>query len=231
MSKTTPRVLFEALIGQLSRIWKSIIVGIVISLGGTGFTVLLAKLTGYSVWELAKDPTEVAGVPPYTGMLSSWGVLLWVMTAAICLFCAVLLKRHHASNVSFGFLAASGVLSLCLGIDDLYMLHELLLPRISNLPEMFFYLLYFVAFIVYLFCFASRILKHDYLLLAVAVFWFAFSRSYFGISYLERFMTMDDMLKHIGIVFWLIFFFRASLQEVSALLDRQTQTLSKPLGG
>jgi len=222
MSKITPHFLFTSVIDQLSKIWKLVLAGIVVSLGGTGGTVLAAKLTGYSVWELAKDPTEVAGVPPYIGMLSNWGVLLWIITAAICLFGAVLLKARRAPEVSFRFLAISGILSFFLGVDDLYMLHELLLPKMSNLPEMFYYLLYFLAFAAYLVYFARRILQHDYLLLAAAVFWFAFSRTYFGISYLERFMTADDILKHFGIVFWLIFFFRASLQEVTELFQAKT---------
>ena len=79
MSKIISRFSPSAIIGQLSKIWKTIVFGIIISLGGAGFTVLVAKLTGNPMWTLARDPAEMEHYSPYIGMLSNWGVILWIV--------------------------------------------------------------------------------------------------------------------------------------------------------
>lgn len=218
MKNFTSRLSFSAIIAQLKNTWKVIVLGIVVSLGGAGFTVLIATLTDNPIWKLAKDPAEVTKVQPYIGMLSNWGVLLWVITGTVCVFSAVLLKQFNAPSASYRFIAVSGALSLLLGIDDLYMFHERLLPRMFHIPEFFYYVLYLLTFLTYLAYFARQILKYDYLLFAAALFLFGLSRDYFiQIPYFGDFVTTEDMLKYFGIVFWLIFFFRTSLQEVIEL--------------
>lgn len=222
MSKITSHFSLSAIIGQLSKIWKTIIVGILISLGSAGFTVMVAKLTGSSISSLAKDPAEIRHFPPYIGMLSNWGVILWIVTASICLFSAILLKQQKASGPTLKFLATSGTFSLLLGVDDLYMLHDRLLPRLFHMPEIFFYLLYFFAFAAYLVYFIPQILKYDYLLFLAAFLFFVFSRQFFvRIPYLSEFNTTGDMLKYFGIVFWLIFFYRTALHEINTRLGSQ----------
>jgi len=216
MSKITSHFSLSVVIGQLARIWKTIAFVIFISLGGAGGTVLVAKLTGNPIWKLAQDPASIIWYPPYIGLLSNWGVILWVVTATICLFSAVLLKRHRATGVTIRFLVVSGLFSLLLGIDDLYMLHDRLLPRMFHKPEIFFYLLYFFALVAYLAYFTPQIMKYDYLLFLVALMLFVFSR--IRIPYFDRFMTTGDMLKYFGIVFWLAFFYRTALHEMTTLV-------------
>jgi hypothetical protein len=152
-------------------------------------------------------------------MLSNWGVILWVVTATICLFSAALLKLQKATDGRFKFLLVSGLFSLLLGLDDLYLLHDRLLPRIFHMPEIFFYLLYFFAFVAYLVYFIPQILKYDYLLFLAAFLFFVISRQFFvRIPYLSEFNTTGDMLKYFGIVFWLAFFYRTALHEVNTLV-------------
>ena len=209
---------------QLFKIWRTVVVGILISLGGAGFTVWIAKLTHNPIWMLAKDPADTKHFPPYIGMLSNWGVILWTATAVICLFSAVLLKQQEAPLATRRFLVASGIFSLWLGIDDLYMLHDRLFPRMFHVPEILFYLLYFLVFAVYLVYFTPQILKYDYLLFMAAFLFFVFSRQFFiQIPYFNQFNTTGDMLKYFGIVFWLTFFYRTALHEVNAFLRLEKQ--------
>ena len=207
---------------QIIKIWITIGVSIFISLGGAGLTVLVATLTHNPIWKLAKDPAEVMGFSPYIGMLSNWGVVLWTGAAAICLFSAVLLKQQNASNPTFTFIAVSGVFSLLLGIDDLFLLHDRLFPRLFHIPENYFYFLYLLAFLVYLVCFGRQIIKYDYLLFGAALLFFLMSRRVFvTLPFFDQFMTTGDMLKYFGIVFWFAFFYRTALLEVSALLKHE----------
>ena len=97
MSQILSRFSPSAIKNQISKIWKTVAIGILISLGGAGFTVWIAKLTDNPIWMLARDPAETKHFPPYIGMLSNWGVILWTATAVICLFSAVLLKQQKAS--------------------------------------------------------------------------------------------------------------------------------------
>jgi hypothetical protein len=224
MSQILSRFSISAIKSQILKIWKTVTIGILVSLGGAGFTVLVAKLTGNPIWMLAKDPADTKHFPPYIGMLSNWGVILWTATAVICLFSAVLLKQQKAPHATRRFLAASGIFSFLLGIDDLYMLHDRLLLRIFHVPEILFYLLYFFAFVAYLVYFIPQILKYDYLLFVAAFLLFVFSRQFvIKIPYLSQFNTTGDMLKYFGIVFWLAFFYRTALHEVNAFFYREKQ--------
>jgi hypothetical protein len=218
MLQISSRFSLSAIKNQLVKIWKTVAVSIFISLGGAGFTILVSRLTGNPVWVLVKDPAATRSFLPYIGMLSNWGVLLWNASAVICLFSAVVLRQQKASDPAFKFLLASGIFSFWLGIDDLYMLHDQLLPIMFNISERFFYMLYFFAFAAYLVYFIPQILKYDYLLFAAAFLFFVISRRFFiTIPYLGKFITYVDMMKYFGIVFWLSFFYRTALYEVSSL--------------
>ena len=197
-------------------------IGILISLGGVGLTVLVANLTNNPIWKLSKDPAEVENFSLYIGMLSNWGVILWTTAAAICIFSAILLKQQKAPDATFRFIIVSGGFSLLLGIDDLYLLHDRLFPKLFHIPEVFFYILYIFAFLAYLVYFLPQILKYEYLLFGVALLFFILSRQVFVIlPFFDQFMITGDMLKYFGIVFWLAFFYRTALHEVSVLLNRE----------
>jgi hypothetical protein len=222
MSQTTFSFSFSKIKHQIVRIWITTVISIFISLGGAGFTVLVSTLTNNPIWKLAKDPSEVIGFPPYIGMLSNWSVILWVAAAAICLFSAVLLKQQKASNSTFRFIAVSGGFSLLLGIDDLYLLHDRLFPKLFDIPENYFYFLYLFTFLVYLIYFVRQIIKYEYLLFGVALLFFLMSRRVFiTLPFFDQFVTTGDMLKYFGIVFWLAFFYRTALFEVNAVLNQE----------
>lgn len=223
MLQTPSRFSFPNIKSQILKIWTTVWISTFIALGGAGFTVLVATLTDNPIWKLAKDPAEVENFPPYIGMLSNWSVILWTIAAAICLFSAVLLKQQKAPDATFKFIAISGGFSLLLGIDDLYLLHDRVFPRLFHIPENFFYILYIFAFLAYLIYFIPQILKYEYLLFGAALLFFVFSRRSFIALPFDRFMTTGDMLKYFGIVFWLAFFYRTALYEVSALANRENQ--------
>jgi hypothetical protein len=222
MSQTSSRISLSTIKSQLSKIWITVGISVLISLGGAGFTMLVAILTNSPIRMLVKDPAELKNFPPYIGMLSNWSVILWTVAAAICLFSAVLLRQQKAPEATFKFIAVSGGFSLLLGIDDLYMLHDQLFLRMFHMPEIFFYILYFFAFAVYLAYFTPQILKYDYLLFMAALLFFVFSRQFFiRLPYFGQFISTGDMLKYFGIVFWLAFFYRTALYEVSMLINRE----------
>ena len=79
-----------------------------------------------TIQRLTVDPSALAGAPPYTGLLSNFGVVIWFCTAAVLLFVA------WSQPPLRGRLLLPGLLSLVLGLDDGLMLHEELLPNLAG---------------------------------------------------------------------------------------------------
>lgn len=219
-SNPRSRITLLAIKEQLLSIWPAFFLATLVSLSAAAITVLVSTVTNYPIWKLAKDPPQIMDYPPYIGMLSNWGVLLWMTTAAICIFSAILLKKHNAPVATIRFIAVSGALSLFLAVDDLYLFHDQLLPHLFHVREKVFYIVYVVFLFAYLMYFYRQILQYEYLLFAAAFFLFALSRRFFiSMPFLDQFMTTGDMLKHFGIVFWLVFFYRTAFHEISQRMN------------
>lgn len=80
---------------------------------------------------LVSDPAAVLDAPFYLGLLSHAGILLWAAAAAVAVFGS---RLAHAIEPR-RFLLAFGLLTALLALDDLLMLHEHVLPRLTGLPE------------------------------------------------------------------------------------------------
>lgn len=225
MRELNTAVSFSTIKKQISKIIPATMLGIVVSLLGAGLTVFIAYLTDNPIWKLAKDPAETLSFPSYIGLLSNWSALLWMASAAICLFSASILRKSKAPVQKLKFIGASGALSFYLALDDLFMLHDRILPQVSHLSENTFYWFYLIALGAYLIYFARQILSYDYLLLFAAFLLLGASRKLFiVIPYFDQFMTTVDMLKYFGIVFWLVFFSRTCFQELVRLIHLNPST-------
>jgi hypothetical protein len=116
-----------------------------IILSGIIFATLVAlfRIAGIEPSLLQADPNSIAPQPFYFGYLSSLGCALWLSGSAIGLFTSLCLMhvRERADLYSLGLL---GALALCLGLDDLFMIHEAAL-RAIGISEVTAYLLYAVA--------------------------------------------------------------------------------------
>lgn len=221
-NKLSSRHIFSvsALWAQFINILPTFFISSAIALGGATLTVVIARLTGNPIWKLAKDPADIARYQPYIGMLSNWGALLWFSTGAICLFTASVLRRNGVSRQGT-FFFSSGALSLILAIDDLYQLHDRVLPRLLHIPEIFFYLLYILLFVIYFISFLRQIVRYDYFLFGIAILFFIFSRQFvLQMPILSDFQTTSDMLKYFGIVFWMAYYFKAASRELDFQLNR-----------
>jgi hypothetical protein len=171
--------------------------------------------TGIPLDWLTRDPSAVTGSGFYIGMLSNLGMMLWSATTAICFFGTFLPSRsHHFRQPSF-FLPISGILCLILTLDDGFMLHERVFPRLLHIPEIGIFLGYLIIFAGYSMYFFRWIVMTDYLLLILALLFLGLSTisdQIFPFSSLETFM--EDSLKFLGIVFWLAYFSRAAFVAI-----------------
>lgn len=204
-----------AFLKQIVELLPTLVLSGVLALAGSLFTIWLANYTDNPVWKLAKDAAQVIGYPAYFGMLSSWSSMLWMATAAICLFTVAVTWRYSSDRPMRRFLLFSGLLSLILAVDDLYLLHDSILPKALGAPEFVFYGFYFALMTGYLIIFIRQIARSDYILFWIAFFFLAFSRGFYNlIPFLREFNTTNDMFKYFGIVFWLAFFARTAAKHL-----------------
>ena len=153
---------------------------------------------------LTSDITVAANVPLYFGIQSQMGIFFWAASAAISFFATLLIETKKVKL----FFLVSAFISLLLGIDDLFLLHETVFPSIGIHQKVVF-LSYAILMGVYVLKFQKILLKTDYILFLMAI-------GSFGTSLLvDNFLyesspivtqLVEDGAKFIGLLFWTAFY-------------------------
>lgn len=159
--------------------------------------VVAAKLIyGIRTNEFLVDPIALMKAPAYTGLVSNVGILLWSAAASVCLFSYAMYDGHHRVR---RFLLVSGLVTGVLGLDDFFLLHELVLPGLG-IDQSLIVASYGVMILVYLWRFRDIIMQSQFLLLLIALGLLGTSA---GIDqFLPRFKGMyllEDGSKFLGI--------------------------------
>lgn len=185
-----------------------------------GLVAMIALQTHVPAGRLTRDPAVIANHPIYYGILSNLGILLWSASATACLLGGtvvnILKERAEAAN----FLLAFGGLSFILCLDDLFLLHEDVLPKMLNFPESATFLAYAVAVSVILLRFRKLLLKTQPALFGLALLLFAlsiFSDLMFsfvgfegGIAY-----AIEDGFKFIAIFAWCTYLCWTAIDQIT----------------
>jgi hypothetical protein len=181
-------------------------------LAGFGALSIVDLTTGLDASDLVRDPAAVSRSAPWYGVVSNIGVLLWCAAAAICLFSALLLRNDPERRRSALFLLSAGLITSVLLVDDLFMVHEWLLPKLG-ISEYVMYGLYALLGFAFVGCFARDLGSAQLPVLLLACTCFAISigidvfidtaeeASSEGLSILA-----EDGIKFLGIVAWLYYF-------------------------
>lgn len=166
--------------------------------------VVVAEVAGIPFVVFTRDVFSTAEVPVYTGLLSNVGILLWAAGVAICLFVRVAGSRADAG----GFLLVSALLTAVLLVDDLFMLHEWVIPRVLGIPEEAVLTGYAAAAIAYAAAYRARIRERAPLVFTGAIALLA------GSVFLDLLesppapmwhVLSEEGLKLLGIGTWLLF--------------------------
>ncbi|MGK7907880.1 MAG: hypothetical protein AB4040_11755 [Synechococcus sp.] len=199
---------------QIKSIRFSICLNLLISAILIGIVLLLHAETGTSFGGLTRDVTAIGRVPAYSGFLSQIGIFIWAAAAGVCMFSAKLISRFPDSLRLKPFFFVSGLLTLLLGLDDLFQLHEWFFPHIG-IPQKIVLITYVGLILGYVTKFFSTILKTDYILLGMSLVFFC------GSLVLDVLLVPSDMsllfedgAKLIGIVSWLSYFSRVGVSAV-----------------
>ena len=167
----------------------------------------------HALGELTKDPLRDLGVPYYTGAVSMIGVSMWLGAIFIMLLGWSLFRRSVHRREQAWFLAGFAVLTALLAFDDLFLLHEAVLPELGVPEELT--MGFYAAFAAVLFLrFFRLILRHEPLILLASLGMLALSIFIDLLAVHIPFVTrlrlyaVEDGAKVIGILLWLLYVFR-----------------------
>lgn len=160
---------------------------------------------------LTRDPNAILGGMYYTGFLSQLGLCVWAAAAGVTMFAALTLPRNSETLIARQFLFFGSLLTIMLGLDDGFMLHESFFPEIG-VPEKLIFATYGLLTVGYLLRYAKLILQTNYLILAMSLGAMAFSMVIDIINIRSSDPSLyEDGAKYAGIVFWLVYFFITSM--------------------
>lgn len=153
----------------------------------------------------------------YDGAMSSLGVLIWCGAAAICMFTALVFWVREGFSARTGFMAIAGTFTAVLTLDDLFMLHDIVLPR-YGVPPLLTYASYAALALAYLVLMRREIIRHDVLLFVAAGGLLAVSilidQVYYSSSVVR--LLLEDGAKFLGICIWATFHIDAALRMLTA---------------
>lgn len=184
---------------------------LVVSAAWVGFAGL-----GWEISLSARDPLAVARAgddvdQPYVGWVSNLGVIGWGVGAVAATFAAqVTLVRGDRSESAF--LLVGGVLALLLMLDDLYQLHEYVLPRYVPGPRDSLILVWAAYAVTWACLFRRRLWREpDLPLLTAAGVGFGLS---LGFERLEVVGYYEEGAKLVGIICFAAFHWRVAKRAV-----------------
>lgn len=109
--------------------WRTLAIGLGAALLG-GAVIELAKGPNLSGSDMLRDPAAIYDFPVLAGVVSVMGVGLVLVTAAVLIFASSLRVPQR------GLMAAAGAFSVILALDDQFLLHERVLPKMLGVPEL-----------------------------------------------------------------------------------------------
>lgn len=202
--------------------------------GVTGLTVLIvvagaavvmamaaaSKFTdAITINDLLRDPLAVSESPVYFGALSNLGILLWAGAASVALLAGAVLRADGPSSPDWpGFLLAAGGLSVILGLDDLFMFHEVVAPGYLHIPELAVFSVYGLAALALFWLWRAEVAlsPHGILVLTAAAFAVSIVTDLANHELRPLPSLLEDGSKFMGILLWCVYLCATAFRRLRA---------------
>ncbi|ABW28890.1 hypothetical protein [Acaryochloris marina] len=188
------------------------------------FAIAFASLKlDIPITTFTRDPAVIGNINPLAGIASHLGVLVLTASGAICIFSWATLQPIRSTRTFSLFLLGLGIFSLLLGLDDLFMLHESIYPRLFRVSENVILLIYGLLAIGGIVKYWKTILQTDYFIFGVALIFFALSLIVDAFPELIEAMIgqwrilFEDGFKLLGIIGWFGYSWRCSIQALKKI--------------
>jgi hypothetical protein len=186
---------------------------------------------------LVRDPLVVAEeaaqcCSAYYGFVSNLGIILWIAAATACALAALLAQVARAEARTTAFLLAGGLFTFWLGLDDLFLVHENVLPTFG-VPEKATFAGIAAAGMTYLLVCWRHILTGPTSVFVIAGLCLAMSMGLDAFVHDEAplWIFLEDALKFLGIVFWAGFHIAAAIAVSADLVTGRRVTIALASGG
>jgi hypothetical protein len=183
--------------------------------------LVIAVKSGVEPSDLSRDYNGVYHLEPYVGVLSSLGIFIWCGTVTLCWFAWFFIRKREPDSGRKNFFLVSGWITSIIAVDDLFQFHEVIMPTYLGIPEITFYIIYFLTLIFFNIKYINTLMNRHFSLLVVCYFLLAFS-IIFDVLFEDvvPFGTyIEDGLKLMGITFWSSFFFKTVLLELDGAVN------------
>jgi hypothetical protein len=174
------------------------------------FLMTVYTMTAIEAVYLLRDPNAVTTSPFYFGSVSTLAAMVWICGATISLFVTFRLWNLERREQAW-CLGCPGLLALALGLDDLFMIHDGLLPWLG-LSELYLFPLYAGLGLMTAFALLRAGYFDDILLLLIGGGTFALSLVFDVLAEDANVLTVtvEDTFKLAGIFFWTAYLVRRS---------------------
>ena len=169
-------------------------------------TVVLGEALDRPLGRFLKDPASITGSSPLTGFVSNLGMVLWTSAAAIAGFAAILLRERPGEARYARMLGLGAGLTTLLMLDDLFMLHEDLVPRLLGIPQVLVIGTYGLLTLAFLAGFRDLFASRRAAPLFLALGLFAVSAGADQLGPAHEMILVEDGCKFLGIAAWLVYF-------------------------
>ena len=182
------------------------------------FGIAAIALVALAAWVLnepapvfTREPQQVLEGPFYVGSFSNLGGLIWFSAAAVLSFAAVLKRADR------GALILAAALTWAMGIDDIFMLHDRVYPKIF-LSDPILYALYFGTIGVIILRFHRQIAFATLVGIVITVAMWVMSAGIDEFSNNPTWQLAEDGVKFIGIAVWAAAWIRQAYSDISKLI-------------
>ncbi len=159
----------------------------------------------------------------YYGFISNLGIMIWTATGAVCLFVAALFGLVIKNRPMAWFALSAGVLTGWLALDDMFLLHEIVMPSLG-IHQNAVLASYAVLALLYVFASWRVIMNADFWILFVGggtLVVSIFIDTVFH-SLAPVLVYAEDSAKFFGIFCWASF-------HITTLLDQVARQLKKDI--
>ncbi|OQY29149.1 MAG: hypothetical protein B6244_04750 [Candidatus Cloacimonetes bacterium 4572_55] len=213
--------MISRLVGQFKMLFPDLIKLYIPSLLLLVSIALASLITDTRISNFTRDPAAIFKANPLFGFLSNTGVIVWTLTIGITFFSTTLLSKEKKEGTHRSFLFYGGMFTALLLIDDLFMLHDRIIPYFFGVKENITLPIYALIALVYVIKFRTLILETDFLLLLIAFIFFGcsivvdLSQEYASHIHIYGHHIFEDGFKFLGIVGWFGYFFRTCFLTIA----------------
>jgi hypothetical protein len=197
---------------------------------GLGVVTITAILASYSLddTQLLLDPTAVAGLPWYTGLISNLGVLGWTL-GAVAAAGAAHVAHLGGRDGAAAFLRQGALLTALLTLDDLFQLHSSALPKLFGVSKVLILAVYALLGLTWVAVHHREVLRTRWLILVGAI-------APIGLSVLfdqlgtgtGNWLVVEDAAKFLGVLAWASYFVLTARDIASSVIRELLKTPVRP---